>query len=78
MALTDTQRRNAEILAAQGDAAERIAHHVAAPVADVVKALGGEKRGARKTAAPQKPADPEKPADSEKPADPQKPADQQD
>jgi predicted amino acid dehydrogenase len=35
MALTDTQRTNAAILAAQGDTAAAIAHHVAAPVADV-------------------------------------------
>lgn len=43
MALTDTQRRNAEILASQGDTVERIAHHVAASVHEVRAELGAEK-----------------------------------
>ena len=53
MALTDTQRRNAEILAAQGDSAERIAHLVAAPVDEVTAELGQDrpKRAPRKARA---------------------------
>lgn len=39
MALTDTQRTNALILAAQGDTPERIAALVAAPIDEVKKAL---------------------------------------
>lgn len=37
--LTDTQRRNAEILASQGDTPEAIAKHIGGDLADVKKAL---------------------------------------